>query len=498
MNKWLKSLFKTYFFILFPFIVVFTVSLYVPSDSDIGWHLKYGEYFFQNHRILKENIYTTMMPGYHWINSSWAIDLVTYLAFSKFGFYGLSVLGALVITGIFYFLSRAFKLTFWEQAVLFPIILFLEKPLFEVSFRGQLITLLFIGILYAILKKFEEGKKYWLIGIIPLFIFWSNLHGQFILGLSLLALWIAFYLVKLYLININQRKIKDLIKIALVLMLIFVSGIAATLINPFGLGIYQEALRHFGNPLQQFIIEWLPLEKWSGLWWTMIFWDTVVIFSLWQIYRRNEWLKNLPWIIPVIILMILSGSVRRYFWTMILVSIPVVRYLAVLFKPKKSQIATIIALFIFLSVYFFAVLVKAPQENIAGMNWDRFCYQFVRCSPKSAEYLVKNKIPGKMMTFYNWGGWLIWKYPEIKTSIDGRMHLWRDEKGYSAFMDYYPYEQNWDDIDKSDYDIVYMTPAKAIHRRLMELVDQKKWVIAYQDNFATVFVRKSLESKIPH
>ena len=41
-------------------------------------------------------------------------------------------------------------------------------------------------------------------------------------------------------------------------------------------------------------------------------------------------------------------------------------------------------------------------------------------------------------------------------------HLWKDEKGYSAFMEYYPLEQNWKDIDKTDYDIVYVTSDKPI------------------------------------
>lgn len=95
------------------------------------------------------------------------------------------------------------------------------------------------------------------------------------------------------------------------------------------------------------------------------------------------------------------------------------------------------------------------------------------------------------MTFYNWGGWLIANYPELKPSIDGRMHLWVDKNGYSAFLDYYPYEQNRKDIDKSDYNVVFMPPNKPIYKRLVELVKEGRWKIVYTDSNATIFQRST-------
>jgi len=59
-----------------------------------------------------------------------------------------------------------------------------------------------------------------------------------------------------------------------------------------------------------------------------------------------------------------------------------------------------------------------------------------------------------LSTPYSWGGWMIWNYPDVKPSIDGRMHLWEDEKGYSAFAEYYTNVQDWESIDKSRYNNV--------------------------------------------
>lgn len=482
MRTWLKNLLKTYFIDYLPYIVVFTFSLNNSSDSDLGWHLKYGEYFFRYGKILKENIFSTQMPGFQWFNSSWATDLLTYFTFNRFGFMGLSVLGALIITLTFYFFAKVAKLSFWHQAFVFPIILFLEEPLTAVSFRGHLLTLLFISFLYYIFEKYKNGNKRLLFAAIPLFILWSNFHGEFILGLGLFA-----GLIVLQMLGKRQD---------FFLLLIFFLAIMATLINPFGLHIYEESFRHFGNPLQQYIIEWLPFDTFSPLWWNLIAWGFILFLSLIVIIRRKKFRENLPFIGITSLLLLFSFWMRRYAWPMYLISIPIVVYLIDSFKPKNKFILTSLPLIIFIAYYFFNILIENPAYQLQVMSWDNYCYFYVKCSPKAAEYLINSNPKGKLLSFYNWGGWLIWKYPDIKPSIDGRMHLWQDENGYSAFEEYYSYEQNWKEVDKSNYDIVFMPPTKPIHKQLMELVKEKKWKILYQDKYAYIFSRIEKNGKV--
>ncbi len=487
-NSFIDTL-KQIFIQYFPFVVVFTYSLFVPGDSDMGWHLKYGEYFFQHHQILRENIFSTMMVGYNWVNSSWATDLITYAVFKNFGFIGLSLLSALIVTGIFYFFSKVAKLSLWGKSLLFPIILYFESPFIEVSFRGQLLTLLAFSILYFIFDQYIRGSKKAALFFIPLFMLWSNIHGEFILGLGIFFLMCAFYIVQKYHFAAKWDEKKKALGEAKFLALTFGLSTLATLINPFGAEIYIESFKHFGNPLQKFIIEWLPFDRFSLLWWNLISWETLIIISLGIILSRKNFFKNIYYILPTIILLILSVQVRRYFWVLLFISIPVVKITIEAIKPKLSEISGTISTLVFLFFYIYIILVKTPQENITQMNWNKFC-NITRCSPESAEFLKNYKYEGKLMTFYNWGGWLIANYPQIKTSIDGRMHLWKDASGYSAFLDYYPYEQNRKDIDQSDYNVVFMTPGKPVHKRLMELVKMGKWKIVYSDSRATIFVRE--------
>lgn len=488
MKNWFSGTILNYLRNIVPYLVVFIASLWSPSDTDLGWHLRYGEYFFKNFTILQENIFSWQMPNYHWVNHSWATDVVTFIIYKSTGFIGLTIAGALVVTLIFYFFARAAKLSFWQQAITFPILLYLEEPLTVISFRSQLLSLLALSILYYLFSVFEDGKRKKLFLALPLFLLWSNFHGGFILGLGIFIVWVALFIFKQFWTSNKLRNKLNTSEIKLLITILFCC-LLSTLINPFGIGVYQETIRHFGNPLAKYIIEWLPFDILTPLWWRLIFWGVLIFISLLIIIIRLQFIDKIHYIVPLLILYGLSLIARRYTWTMFLVSIPIIKEMLVLLKSIGEKKLTNITYIIFIASYFYIVFVINPTKNILYMNWQRYCYVYARCSPDSAEALKKYATDKKILTFYNWGGWLIWNYPEIKPSIDGRMPFWRDETGFNAFADYYFLEQDLADVDKTTYDIVYMPPTKPIFKQMMRLVNEGKWELDYSDDFASIFVR---------
>ncbi len=66
---------------------------------------------------------------------------------------------------------------------------------------------------------------------------------------------------------------------------------------------------------------------------------------------------------------------------------------------------------------------------------------------KAVQYLVTHHPKGEVFSTYDWGGYLIWKLPEKKVFIDGRMPSWRWEGNISgesnyAFVDYRNFVDN--------------------------------------------------------
>lgn len=487
-----------------PYLVVFIFSLYTPVDPDLGWHLKYGEYFWQHGQVLRENTFSTTMPDYLWGNTSWFTDVISYTAYHFGGFFGLTLLGASIVTATFFFFAKGARLTLWQQTFIFPLLLYLENPINSVSFRGQQLSLLFTGVLYYLLSLYEKKPKLlWL--AIPLFGIWANVHGQFILGFVLFGVWMVLYLLQKLLKdtlhkNKEEKRMQSFIKTFKKnfvsirgeigkLLIILLGSFLATCINPFGYTIHLEAISHIGSPLLKNIAEYLPFEFLSQVWWIQVYVGLLFLIGLTFLYFKGVLWERLPMIGGGMLLYLLSIGIRRFAWPAYYLLMPMLSLTANYFKPDSKKMTLVATTFVLTVTLIAASWARLPLTTYANFDWKAYCNNdIVQCTPQSAQYLIDHKLTDDLYTLYAWGGWLIWNYPEIKPSIDGRMHLWH-ENGYSAFVDYYDLEQVATDIDKSKYNVAYVPYNKPIYNRLVTLSNQKKWKQVYSDKYATIFVR---------
>ncbi len=469
-----------------PFLFVFIASLYFPIDPDLGWHLKYGEYFLKYGGVLRDNPFSQLMPDYKWVNTSWMTDPISYFIFHNFGFVGLVILGALVITFTFYFFSKAARLSFFEESLIFPLLVYFIYPVNSVSFRGQLLNLMFLGVLFYLLSIYRENKK--IIYILPfVFLVWSGIDGEFLGGLLLFLGWVVVKLIAdHFLLKIKSHEIS---KEAKLLVLIFFLSAFATLVNPFGIGIYKEVLRYLINPDLKLIAEYLPFNDLSTPWWNLVavlvlaFWGMIILFA------ENKLVRKIPETSIFLVTYALSLSVRRYAWMMYYLSIPLLKPLVHFLEPNQKKYQYISGSLILLVIGIPIAYFKLPLSQYYNFSWSKYCTYYY-CSEKAADFIIKNDLEEKkLFTLYNWGGWLIWNYPKIKPTIDGRMHLWRDKNGYSAFDQYYAIEQNITDIDKTKYNAAYMSFEKPVYNRLIELVKEGKWKLVYYNKYSGIFVK---------
>ncbi len=471
-----------------PYLLVFLASLNQPIDLDLGWHLQYGRYFFQHHAILRNNIFSTQMTNYHWVNSSWFTDLITYFTYAHFSFFGLSILGALTVTAAFYLFAKVAHFSLWDKILVFPFMLYMESPLTIVSFRGQLVSLVFLGILLYLLENYKGRVNKPILLTIPLFIAWVNVHGEFILGLAMFGIWIAGYLIKIYFV---ERQISLLMRHVLLLGGTLVVCALACLINPFGIGVYKEALNHFGSPTEKYITEWLPFDLFSADWFTHVIFTALFAVGAIILAINKKIRSYIPQLTVAAVLLAFSFWMRRYAWPAYLVAMPAFLPFTGLSDPKSRKYTFFIGGALAIAMLSFVIVMKWPFSQYQQMDWNQYC-ALEACSPKAAQYIKDHNFTNNLLTIYGWGGWLIWNYPSIKPSIDGRMDQWRDASGYSAFAAYYPLEQNWRDIDASSYNVVLMTREKPLFNHLVMLANEGKWELVYADAYCGIFIRKSV------
>lgn len=470
-----------------PFSIVFLYSIRFSIDPDLGWHLKQGEYFVNNFKIMDVNEYSREMPGFEYINYSWLFDVIAYLIFNLYSFWGISIVGALVVVLIFYFFSKAAKLDFFQKSIIFPLVIFLGNDMINNSLRGQLVSLLFSGITIWLLTIFDKYPKRVLVFMPIIMLLWSNLHAQFIIGLGVIGVWLFLKII----IDVYINKRLNFSKFKLHFLLLFVAFLS-TLLNPYTYKIYLFVFDHFYNPQTLSIIfEWVsPFESKIGLDALIISFILYIFSLIFLIYKKKITKNNIFLILIPIPFLIQSTQHMRYIALSAFFLIPIIGIVLDDLRPKNIQyqkiIVSIILIFSFLAlIYFF------PFKSFIKPDWETYCSRII-CSDEAAKYIIENDFTENLYTDYVHGGWLIWNYyPEIKPTLDGRMTVWRDDEGYSAVVEYFNYITGAKNINDTTFTTVLTNNIIGnrvpIYGFMEKLVEEGKWEVAYEDFYMIVF-----------
>ena len=224
------------------FFGIFLVFFLPPIDTDLGWHLRYGEYFWQTGKFLTTNNLTVLLENYQWPHSYSFYQILTFLIFNLTGFWGLSFFYGTILVLTFYFLYLCLEKNIYAAVISFIITACLSKHVFNLGLRAQAFSFLGLTLLFYILKS---QRRLFLLPLI--FLLWVNLHGGFILGII-----VYFIFLLLQLISSKGRSASGGKSI-----LYFISSIFATLLNPYKTKVWWEAWHHLQIPMKNLISEWV-------------------------------------------------------------------------------------------------------------------------------------------------------------------------------------------------------------------------------------------------
>ncbi len=420
------SPFKKYLFV--SLLIVFFLSLHPATDIDLGWHLRYGQYFFETGKVLKENIISYISPNYHWIENSWGYDVVLYQIFNKFGFIFLTITVGLICTSIFFIATSSLrKMAHWliPLSILF---LFLTFIIFVEGLRAQTVSALFFALVILCFKK-----KPILLPVLTLL--WANFHGAFILGLIVVLLaWLGEIIS-----NNNSRKLTICVLLSLL----------TPLLNPWGFELYLEAAKPFNNQALNSVLtpEWLPLLQVAPISVTVTFFATAVFLV--YLFKAN-WLKNLSLFIPLVILFALTLISVRIIALFGILSIfflsENISYITWRQNERKIWLGTTIALLVL--VFYSLKLSPDPIFNIASPgeeynSWKSYCHLTEACSETITLAMAKNPKKGHGYHPLFYGGYLSWRVQNIKTFVDGRMTTWGTMPLTEDLLTFKKYDQKY-------------------------------------------------------
>ena len=475
------------------------------ADPDTFWHIIVGRQILQTGEFVKLDPFTFTFSGQPWIAHQWLGECTLAVIDHATGFDGL-VLFASVLLAVLYAWAGGRLIQNglnWLMAVLI-ISLAMSASTYSFLVRPHLCTMVLLGVTFGVLCEFEQGrittnKMWWLV---PLFVFWSNVHGGALGGLATFALCIAGWTVMFWLgKNSPIRQARDLVH----LLLLIVICIAGTLVNPYGLDTPKTWRQIMQSDLPNLIIEHAPLDP------TSLEGIMVLGFGLVYMTFLLGTLPNIPritWLIPVVWLYLSWTRIRHGPLFAIVTTIALADLLAhsrctmLLRKrrffidrdqtsPTRSPWPVVTVILIVVLLFTAAAYRKwnlDASTSISGFTrpdpliWPNELLPDLRALEAKSESAT---VP--IFNEQKFGGFLIYNCPSLRVFIDGRCELFGDD-----FM--YRYDEarkrnperidEWSEqygfkfaltitnskFDKylasaSDWETIRRTPAATLHKR---------------------------------
>jgi Flp pilus assembly protein TadD len=481
-------------------------GLRTVSAFDLGWQLATGRWVAQHHYVPSVDVFSYTAQGEPWIYPVGA-GLIFYAAYLLGGYSLLSWIGAAACCGTVALLLRRGSVASAGIAILaVPLIASRTGP------RADMFTVvLFAAFLSLLWENYQTGRApLWLLPV--LMVAWVNLHFGFAAGLGVIGAYVAMEAAETIVNEIRRHAALQRLRRAAGWL---VCAALATLVNPWGWGIYQALLRQErANALQRYFInEWasVPLN-----------WD-VVSSSLRHSGGAIYVLLAIAVMTAIIALfrlqlgaaMLLLGSTYpavRYlrmgavFSCVVVVVGGAVLSVAMVGLGSRIRSARAGSLVANVAVVLLAVVASLRSFDLvtnreysrgdvantfgAGPSW--------WFPQRAAEFIQRENLPGEIFNTYNEGGYLVWKLgPQRRDYIDGRDTLYGPQRiRNEELLHRSPDSPDWQQ-EASRYNIntIILPLGRVDGVRLLDFCNSKVWQPVYLDEVSGVFVRRTPQTE---
>jgi hypothetical protein len=351
--------------------------------------------------------------------------------------------------------------------------------------RPWLFTVLFCTLTLDVVLDLRTGKASRWIWLLPVcYALWANLHIQFVNGLMILGTaCVAPLLDRLLGWGDRSGGAADVAGSHGWWTLVALTGlcIVATLLNPYHVQVWALVFELARQTAPYDLIIELQALQFRAPWeWAVLALTGLAAFALGRRSRLSAF--------EVLLLAstaFLSFRCRRDAWLVVLAAV------AILATPRATVadrgdtfvigplrgllVATGAAVAVALAVWNGRLAEDSLEEIVAS----RF--------PDAAARVIQTKgYPGPLYNNFDWGGYLIWRLPELPVAIDGRANLHGDERMRRSAL-VWNGERGWDDDpDLRAARLVLSPPTTALASLLRR---DAHFEIAYEDEVAVVFRR---------
>ncbi len=487
-------------------IAFLTTFIYFPTmttdDSDIWFHLKYGEYFVNNHTWhIDHSIFSWTHSDPDWKYVSWVGDIFFYYLYGNSNIIGFYVLQWAIFIGIlagFFFYLKQKGLVFDINVLAGIVLVFASLNPTAIYIKPEMITLLFFAITVFIYVYSKSVSKNYFFLYPLIFLIWVNIHGGFLLGLSFISLLLAGEFMNYRFrkeASLSARKLKSfLISVAL--------SYAAVQINPYGVSYLPGLLKIFFsqdyardiNVTTAYFSLWKFLFTKKGLFrlvinsWSMIIMFISFILMSIQVYGKEKYFDAALTAVNILFFFIGMSMARASFFFPLIWMFTMVFLVGIGdFNRLRRRVAPVSLVFFLIVAGYFGYFSSFYTDQ---RTW--FGKDFTEIYPvKEVQFIRESNLPGPIFCDYDNGSYLLWAlYPDHKVFIDSRYgpyvkDVWPDyidlmknlnPQEFGKFISKYPFQ-------------LAVTAKPGLITLLMS---SGQWRLLYFDRSAAVIGHKSL------
>lgn len=458
------------------------------ADADIWWHIRVGQWIMAHHGFPHTGIFSAADETRPWAAYSWIFELMVATLNSHLGLSGITVFVLLydVTFVLVLFLGlRSISRSFWWAFLLCAVAIWaMDLNRVNVA-RPVSLSVLFLTLEVLLIFRTLEARNpkplYWL----PLlFLAWANSHIQFLYGLVLPGLLAVVTTIE-YLFAKRWPQVgsaEGLQEFRPARLWAILAGcLAATLINPYTVGLYRVIFNYMRSSYTfNAIVEFRAPNFRESPHYVQLLLVGATFFMLGR--RRTE---------PYKLALLTVGSLAAFrsvrdIWFL---CIPAVAILASLVRNNGPEAAaptprrSVAQLIPVLAAVVLVITLGAIDNGFS----ERALLQVVRDSYPldAANFIQEHHLPGPLYNNFNWGGFLIGMLPNYPVSIDGRTDLYGDEYIQHEIDTLLDRRKDNPALDRAN---VVLLPTTVPLAGVLQSSPQFKLV--YSDKLAMVFVRE--------
>jgi hypothetical protein len=480
---------------------VLGVAISEVHSFDVFWQLQNGRYMAETSAFIRSDTFTLAadVPRHE---HTWLHSLVLYGLYKIAGYGAISVFKGVIVTltALFLVLAARRRESSWIAIILLlPVFLLTSSGWLE---RPQLWTFLFSAVFIWALESQMFKSSWRLLWLLPLMIFWSNLHAGSILAIAL---------VFAYMVGDTGQSLlrKQFSWLGTQKLLVLVFGILlAGLVNPYPsrwfntlLGSYRlgasvdKTGKVIGSSTAVFNMDWTPTTfQNEPLFFYLLGLSCIIVILGWRRARLAD--------ICLLIGLALMGTklVRHipFFYMGMVAILPA--YLDAAVDPVRLRLPAIYRKISLLALCCLAVFVFwdlwQPIHKIYGtFNTGLRAWHY---PIEATEFVEEHKLSKNIYNTYDWGGYMAFKlFPDYLMFWDGRQN---SSEMFQLGWNVMAGKPDWEDIlDKFGVNTI-VTRASTIdtgqkYPLLDRLRESEHWVLVLNAESSMVFVRNGSMSK---